>query len=464
MDVTIGQLRATFKTNETKDLKWRKKNLLALQRLINENQEELCEALKKDLNKPALEVIGMEFGLILNSITFALNHLEEMSKPKKVTPIIQGRALYSTYVQNQPYGVVLIIGAWNYPYQLTLVPLVGAIACGNCALVKPSELSQSSAMLLEKLWPKYFDTAAIAIVNGGIEETTTLLKMRFDYIFYTGSTAVGKIIMKAASEYLTPVTLECGGKSPTYVDTSADLDLAAKRILWGKLANAGQTCVAPDYILCTKDTQEKLLPLFKKTLEEFYKGDPKESDSYGRIINERHFNRIIKMLDKSKVAIGGDSDEATKYISPTVMINVSPEDPIMQEEIFGPILPIVTVQSQQEAIDFINEREKPLALYVFASKTSVYDEFRLNTTSGSYAFNEVLMQISYECLPFGGVGNSGLGRYHGAYSFETFSHQRGVLYSNGWGDMLTYFRYPPYNQQKINMLGHANKEMNCNIL
>lgn len=289
MDVTIGKLRATFKTNETKDLKWRKKNLLALQRMINENQRELCEALKKDLNKPELEVIGMEFGLIMNSITFALSHLEEMSKPKKVTPIIQGRALYSTYVQNQPYGVVLILGAWNYPYQLTLVPLVGAIACGNCALVKPSELSQSSAQLLEKLWPKYFDSASIALINGGVEETTAMLTNRFDYIFYTGSTAVGKIIMKAASEYLTPVTLECGGKSPTYVDTSADLNLAAKRILWGKLANAGQTCIAPDYILCTKETQEKLIPLFKNALEEFYKGDPKTSDSYGRIINERHF-------------------------------------------------------------------------------------------------------------------------------------------------------------------------------
>lgn len=464
MEITIGKLRATFKTNETKDLKWRKKNLLALQRMINENQSELCEALKKDLNKPELEVIGMEFGLIMNSITYALNHLEQMSKPRKVTPIIQGRALYSTYVQNQPYGVVLILGAWNYPYQLTLVPLIGAIACGNCALVKPSELSQNSAQLLEKLWPKYFDSASIALINGGVEETTAMLKMRFDYIFYTGSTAVGKIIMKAASEYLTPVTLECGGKSPTYVDTSADLNLAAKRILWGKLANAGQTCIAPDYILCTKETQEKLIPLFKNVLEEFYKGDPKTSDSYGRIINERHFKRIIKLLDKSKVVIGGDSDEATKYISPTVMTNVSPEDPVMQEEIFGPILPIVTVQNQQEAIDFINEREKPLALYVFASKTSVYDEFQLNTTSGSYAFNEVLMQISYECLPFGGVGNSGLGRYHGLYSFETFSHQRGVLYSNGWGDMLTYFRYPPYTQQKISVLGPATKEMKCNIL
>lgn len=230
MEYLVGKLRTSFKTNETKCIKWRRDNLLALQRLLDENKSELCDALKKDLHKHELETTGMEFGVIKNGITHALNHLDSHVKVKKVHPIIQGR----TYVQNQPYGVVLIIGAWNYPYQLSLVPLIGAIACGNCAIVKPSELSPNSAALLEKLWPKYFDTSFIALVNGGITETTKLLSIRFDYIFYTGSTAVGKIIMKAASEFLTPVTLECGGKSPTYVDASADLDLVAKRILWGK--------------------------------------------------------------------------------------------------------------------------------------------------------------------------------------------------------------------------------------
>lgn len=463
MNEVVGTLRATFKTNETKSVKWRRNNLLAVQRLINENADELCSALKKDLNKHKNEVHGMELGVIKNSITFALNNLNSYTKPRQVKPIVQARALYSTYVQYQPYGVVLVIGAWNYPLQLSLVPLVGAIASGNCVLVKPSELSSHSSELLEKLWPKYFDSSSVALINGGVKETTELLKMKFDYIFYTGNTAVGKIIMKAASEYLTPVTLECGGKSPCYIDESADLNLAARRIIWGKMANAGQTCVAPDYILCTKEIRDKILQHMEDVLQEFYGQDPKESKSFGRIINNRHFNRLVKLLDQSKVKIGGKTDEDSNYISPTIMIDVKPEDPVMQEEIFGPILPFVTIQNQQEAIDFINEREKPLALYVFASKTTLFDDFKFNTTSGSYAFNEVLMQISYECLPFGGVGNSGLGNYHGHYSFETFSHQRSVLYSNGYGDKLTFFRYPPYTDNKLSFLGPASTE-SCNIL
>lgn len=464
MEEVVKTLHKSFKNGETKSLEWRKQNLLSLRSLVTENEEELCEALKKDLNKSKLEVHGMEFGIIKNAITHALNNLKSRMKPKQVYPIIQGRALYSTYVQNQPYGVVFIIGAWNYPYQLALTPLVGAIACGNCALIKPSELSQNSALLLEKLWPKYFNSSTIALINGGVSETTSLLKMRFDYIFYTGSTAVGKIIMRAASENLTPVTLECGGKSPCYVDDKADLELSAKRILWGKFANNGQTCVAPDYILCTKETQDKLIPLMKKFLLEFYGEKPKDSDSYGRIINERHFQRLVNLLDKSKIEVGGDTDEAEKYISPTIMTGVTLDDKIMQEEIFGPILPFVNIKNTEDAIDFINDREKPLALYVFASSSSLYELFRDQTTSGSFGFNEVMMQISYECLPFGGVGNSGIGNYHGNFSFDTFSHQRGVLYSNGWGDKLTFFRYPPYTDKNLKMMGPANAEMSCNIL
>lgn len=465
MNDLVEKLRTSFRTNETKSVKWRRDNLLALERLIDENTDSLCDALKKDLNKHKNEVHGMELGLIKNSITFALNNIDSYCKPRKVNPIIQSRALYSTYVQYQPHGVVFIIGAWNYPLQLLLVPLVGAIASGNCALVKPSELSENTCQLLEKLWPKYFNSSYIALVNGGIPETTELLSIKFDYIFYTGNTAVGKIIMKAASEYLTPVTLECGGKSPCYVDSSADLNLAARRILWGKLANAGQTCVAPDYILCTKETEEKLIPIMKDVLLEFYGENVKESESFARIVNNRHFNRLVKLLDQTKVKIGGETDEATKFISPTIMTDVTPKDAVMQEEIFGPILPFITVQNQQEAIDFINNGEKPLALYVFASKTSIFDEFKMSTTSGSFAFNEVLMQISYECLPFGGVGNSGVGKYHGHYSFETFSHQRAVLYSNGWGDKLTFFRYPPYTDSKLKLMGPLNSEMkSCNIL
>jgi len=262
MEKVVKLLRKSFNSNLTRELKWRKDQLLAIQNLIDENQEDLCEALKKDLNKPSHETIIMEFGLIKNAITHALNNLDYWAKPQKATPILQARALYSAYTQYQPLGVVLIIGAWNYPYQLVFVPLVGAIASGNCALVKPSELSSNSSQLLEKLWPKYFDTEFIALVNGGVQETQEILRQRFDYIFYTGNTQVGKLIMQAAAHYMTPVTLECGGKSPTYVDDSVDLDVAAKRIAWGKFSNSGQTCVAPDYILCTKEVQV-FLKLFK---------------------------------------------------------------------------------------------------------------------------------------------------------------------------------------------------------
>jgi len=464
IEENIQSSRELFRSNSTKSVEWRRTNLKSMQKLINENYTELCDALKKDLNKHEFETNATEIGVIKNAITYALGHLDSYAKPKKVAPIIQGRALYSTYVQYEPHGVVLIIGAWNYPLQLTLVPLVGAMASGNCAIIKPSELSKHTAKLLEELFPKYFLPNYIRIINGGIDETTALLKQRFDYIFYTGSTAVGKLIMRAASEYLTPVTLECGGKSPTFIDDSADMELAAKRLMWGKFVNVGQTCIAPDYVLCTKETQEKILPIMKRVLVDFYGENAKESECYGRIINTRHFERVSGLIDPAKVYVGGETDAAEKYISPTIMTNVKPEDKVMQEEIFGPILPFIAVKDHNDAINFINEREKPLALYVFANRNSLYEEFKLATSSGSFAYNEVLMQISYECLPFGGVGGSGVGQYHGKYSFETFSHQRAVLHSNGWGDSLTFFRYPPFNSQKMKMIAPATSEISCNIM
>ena len=261
MEDLVKTLRKSFNTNETKSLKWRKDQLMAIDRMVDENKAEFCEALRKDLNKPEQETIIMELGLLKNSITHALANIDSWTKPQKVVPIVQARALYSTHIQHQPLGIVLVIGAWNYPIQLTLVPLVGVLMSGNCAIVKPSELSPATAALLEKIWTKYFDPTFVALVNGGISETTELLKQRFDHIFYTGNSTVGKIIMKAAANYMTPVTLECGGKSPVYIDPSADLNVSAKRILWGKFANAGQTCVAPDYVLCTKETQVSFIQI-----------------------------------------------------------------------------------------------------------------------------------------------------------------------------------------------------------
>lgn len=465
MEDILKNLRKSFNTHATKSAEWRREQLMALDQMLDENKHELCQAVKLDLNKPIHETMTAEIGIIKNSITYALNNMETYMKPHKVSPLVKVRALYGTYIQYQPFGVVFILGAWNYPLQLLLVPMVGALASGNCCLVKPSEVSANVASLLEKLWPKYFDSSFVALVNGGVSETTELLKLRFDYIFYTGNTAVGKIVAAAAAKYMTPVTLECGGKSPTYIDKSADLYVTAKRMLWGKLLNAGQTCVAPDYVLCTKETQDEFLPILKQTLIDFYGEKPKESSSYSRIINERHFIRVNELIEKSKIVHGGDIDASDKYIEPTILYNVTADDKIMQEEIFGPVLPFITVKDHDEAIEFINEREKPLALYVFTNDSNVFEAFKQKTSSGSIALNETLMQISLECLPFGGVGYSGMGSYHGKFSFDTFSHRRSILISSFTGDFLTYFRYPPYSEGNTQTALLATSEMRsyCNI-
>lgn len=405
-----------------------------------------------------------EIGVIKNAINHCFNEIDEFAKPRKVTPQLQMRLSYSAYVQYQPYGVVLVIGAWNYPYQLCLVPLVGAIAAGNCVLVKPSELSPASAKLMAKLIPQYLDNDCVKVFNGGAEETKQLLTHRFDYIMYTGSTAVGKIIMEAASKHMTPVTLECGGKSPVFIDASADLAITAKRLSWAKFANAGQTCIAPDYVICTRDTLDRILPLIKAAIKEFYGEDAKSSKSFARIINARHFKRVKDLIDTNKVYYGGDFDEAARYIAPTMMINCTTDDAVMKEEIFGPVLPFVLVKDAAEAIDFINKGEKPLALYVFSNHSDLYDEFLERTTSGSYAYNDCLVQCALECLPFGGVGQSGIGAYHGSFSIETFSHKRAVLKGSFFGDNLMAFRYPPYTNSKMKQASLATATWKNGIL
>ncbi|CAF0702827.1 unnamed protein product [Brachionus calyciflorus] len=465
MEVIVNTLRKSFATNLTKSYEWRSAQLLAIEKLLDENQTELLDALKQDLNKPNQESIVLEISLIKNGIVHCLKNLKTWVQPQKVNPIFQARAVYSTYIQYQPLGVCLIIGAWNYPLMLTLVPLVGALASGNCAVVKPSELSPNTAKVLEKLLPKYIDSDFVRVVNGGVPETTKLLEQKFDHIFYTGNGTVGRIVMQAAAKHMTPVVLECGGKSPVYIDETADLLVTAKRLAWGKFANAGQTCIAPDYILCTKETQEKILPFLKQVFEEFYGDSVKKSDSYARIVNERHFDRILNLIDQSKVVVGGESDKSQKFIAPTVMFNVTPEDKVMSEEIFGPVLPFITVNNRQEAIDFINSRDKPLALYVFANDDKIYEDFQNNTTSGSFGYNDVLVQVGFECVPFGGVGESGIGNYHGKFSIDTFSHQRAVLKTSFFGDSLSYFRYPPYSESKTNKAIWASSEFkSCNIL
>ncbi|XP_060556417.1 aldehyde dehydrogenase, dimeric NADP-preferring-like isoform X2 [Ruditapes philippinarum] len=443
-----GSMRKAFLTGKTKSLEWRRSQLLALLKMLDENRDRLTDALMKDLNKCRFESCLMEVDFVRNDLINALNNLSDWAKPEKVKKGLIN-IMDKVYIRKEPFGVALIMGAWNYPVQLTVAPMIGALAAGNCVLMKPSEVSENVASLLDELFPKYFDTDCIKCVCGGIPETTALLKEKWDYIFYTGNSFVGKIVMKAAAEHLTPVTLELGGKSPVYVDQGCDLGIVANRILWGKVTNAGQTCVAPDYIMCTKETQDVLVEKMKATLGEFYPEGPAKSPYYCRLITDRHYQRVKKMINGGgKLALGGESDDSQRFIAPTVLSDVTFSDPIMQEEVFGPVLPIVPVKNEDEAIAHINEGEKPLAMYVFSSNTSLVDKMVNNCTSGGLVVNDCLMHAGVPTLPFGGVGNSGMGCYHGKFSFDTFSHKRACMERGLKMESVNSMRYPPCTSQK----------------
>jgi aldehyde dehydrogenase (NAD+) len=356
----------------------------------------------------------------------------------------------SSQVVHEPLGVALIIGAWNYPLQLTLAPLVACIAAGNCALLKPSELAPHCSAALAEYLPKYLDPECIAVVQGGVSETTALLAQRFDKIFYTGGANVGRIIMTAAAKYLTPVTLELGGKSPCIVDKDIDLDVAARRIAFGKFLNAGQTCVAPDYILVHRKQEEALLEALSNTIETFYEGNPKDSEDFGRIIDERHHDRLTALLKGNTVVTGGEYDKSRLYIAPTVLRDVSPDAAVMQEEIFGPILPVLAVEGIDEAIDFVNAREKPLALYLFSENDEMVARVTNETSAGGMCVNETVFHLIVPNLPFGGVGESGMGKYHGKWGFDLFSNAKAIL-NHGTG-VDPHLRYPPYRKCDQTML------------
>jgi len=346
--------------------------------------------------------------------------------------------------------VVLVIAPWNYPAQLALLPLVGILGAGNCAILKPSEVAPATSALLASIIPKYFNSDTLAVVEGGIPETTELLEQRFDHIFYTGNGTVGRIVMAAAAKHLTPVTLELGGKSPCYVDTHANLDVAAKRIVWAKFFNAGQTCVAPDYILAHKDIHDELLERMTAAITAFYGDNIQNSPDYGRIINERHHRRLMDLLKGETLLCGGYGDETIKFIEPTIVRDVSPDSSLMREEIFGPILPVLPIESTDQAIQFILEREKPLALYVFSENKDSYQRVLQQTSSGGACVNDAMTHLSALDLPFGGVGESGMGHYHGKHGFDTFSHQKSVLDKSSRFDLP--LRYPPFNDAKAKWL------------
>jgi len=448
----VATLRQSFSKEKTKSVEWRKKQLEALDRMLVENDDVFAEALKEDLNRHYQDCVLTAAGFLRNDIISAIRNIDEWTADQHVSRSLI-TLLDKPYIHPEPLGVVLIIGAWNYPLQLTLAPLIPAIAAGNCAVLKPSEISPATASAIAELIPKYLDSQCFQVVTGGVPETTELLENKFDHIFYTGSSTVGKIIASTAAKTLTPCTLELGGKSPAFVDDCPNMERAVKRLLWGKFQNAGQICVAPDYILCTKKVETRLVPMMKKILNDWHGKNPSNMEHYGKIVSARHFERLQGLLEKTKgtIAIGGNMDEDKLFMDTTVITGVKMSDATMKEEIFGPILPIITIESVEEAIDLITSRDKPLALYVFSEREGVIRQFKERTSSGGLTINETLMQLSVEELPFGGVGNSGYGAYHGKYGFDTFTHYKPVLERNmGWAmEKLTEFRYPPYDPKNL---------------
>jgi len=460
----VASVRTAFLKGKSRSIEWRISQLKAITRMLDENEQVFVDALKSDLNKPLQETILAEIDFIKNDIIGILRNIRKWTADQPVKKSLV-TMMDKPYLHPEPYGVVLVIGAWNYPLQLSLSPMLPAIAAGNCGVIKPSEISPATADALAALIPKYLDPHCFKVITGGVPETTALLNERFDYIFYTGSTQVGKIISSVAAKTLTPCTLELGGKSPAYLDDCVNLENALKRLLWGKFNNSGQICVAPDYVLCTKEVEKKAVPLMKTILKSFFTDRPANSDSYCRVVSTRHMERLTKMLDSSKgnVVIGGDFDTESKYFAPTVVSGVDAEDSTMQEEIFGPILPILNVTGVEDAIKLVNSRDKPLAFYVYSERPEVINKLRDNTSSGGFTVNETILQLAVEELPFGGVGPSGQGAYHGKFGFDTFTHYKPVLEKDlGWlAEKIGEFRYPPYNVKNIPMVRTLikNREM-----
>lgn len=423
--------KAFFNTQQTKDISFRKDQLKKLSKAIKSYESDILEALYTDLGKNKVEAYATEIGITLKSIKNARKELKNWTKTKNVdTPLY----LFPTksYIKKEPYGTVLIIAPFNYPFQLVFEPLIGAIAAGNTAIIKPSELTPNVARVIKRLINETFDANYIEVIEGGIEETQTLIHLPFDYVFFTGSENVGKIVYQAASENLVPVTLEMGGKSPVIVDETANIKVASERICFGKFTNAGQTCVAPDYILVHESVKDDLITALAKTLREFYGQNIQQSPDYGRIVNLKHYHRLTSLLNSAQMNIvfGGHSDEDERYIEPTLLDHVTSDSAIMQEEIFGPILPILTYQSLDEAIAFIHQRPKPLSLYLFSEDENATQRVINELSFGGGAINDTLMHLANPKLPFGGVGASGMGRYHGKYSFDTFTHEKSYIFKS----------------------------------
>ncbi|KAK0458933.1 NAD-aldehyde dehydrogenase [Desarmillaria tabescens] len=450
IDKIHAELSNTFKSAKVQPIAYRKYVLLQLGYLLKDNVARFEDALMADLGKPKIEVTLTEIGPSISEIKDAYSNVEKWAKPEKpgfsmnYTPM--RRVIYK-----QGKGIVLIISPFNYPINMSFGPIASAIAAGNTVVFKPSEQTPATSSLFEELFPKYVDPSVIRVVNGGVAETTKLLEHSWGHILFTGSGRVGRIIASAAGKTLTPVTLELGGKSPVFIDPKCDLPVAARRILWGKNVNAGQSCVAPDYILVPKDFQDKVVEALKATHDSFYPTPEDEANSIGKLVSPQAYNRISNLLKSTKgtIAFGGKLDEATRYIQPTVVKDVSFDDPLMSEELFGPVLPIVPVDNIDEAIDFVNAHDHPLALYVFTQDSEIKTKIINSTQSGAVCMNETMTHVAAEGLPFGGVGPSGSGHHNGKFGFNTFTHTRASLDPPGWLDRILSSRYPPYTDKKL---------------
>lgn len=441
IDELVRAQRAYFQTGQTRSVAFRLEQLRRLQRALQSNASLLERAMEQDLRKAPMEVYMCETGMVLEEIRCQLKHLRGWARERRVrTPLAQFPA--KSFLSPEPYGVALIIAPWNYPVQLCLSPLVGAISGGNCAVVKPSAYAPATSAAMAKLLRETFDERYIAVVEGGRAENSALLAQRFDTIFFTGSVAVGKLVMQAAAQHLTPVTLELGGKSPVLVDKTADLKLAARRIAFGKVLNAGQTCVEPDYLLIEKGVKADFVQAYRAALQEFFPEGSMEQMPV--IVSQKHFARLTRLLEGQKIVLGGQTDAQTRFLAPTLLDEVDADSPIMQEEIFGPILPMLEYETLDEAIELIRSREKPLALYLFTNDKQTQRRVLDRCSFGGGCINDTIIHLATEHMGFGGVGESGMGAYHGKTGFDTFSHRKSIVDKKNWVDLP--IRYQPYGK------------------
>lgn len=444
IDEVINKQREFFNTGKTKDVKFRLEHLKKLKNSIIANEEEIKKALKEDLNKSESESYMTEIGMTLSELSYDIRHVRGWSKNKRVgTPLAHFPA--RSFISKEPYGIALILSPWNYPFMLLIEPLIGAISAGNCAVLKPSEFAPNTANVIEKIVKECFEEEYVTVIQGDKDVSQSLIEKKFDYIFYTGGTRVGKIVMQEASKNLVPVTLELGGKSPCIIDEKYSMHLAAKRLLFGKLLNAGQTCIAPDYVLINKNVKDEFINELRKILKEFLGENPVENEDYPKIVNERHFERLTNLIDGENVVIGGKSDENLLKIEPTILDNPKIDSKVMSEEIFGPILPVITYEKIEDAIEYIKKIEKPLALYMFTNDKKIQNKILNEISFGGGCINDTIIHIANSNMGFGGVGYSGIGNYHGKRSFDTFSHERSITKKYS---LDLPMRYMPYNDFK----------------